>query len=253
LSAKNRRIAWISASDPPEAFPHPARAMREPDGLLAAGGDLSPERLLRAYRHGIFPWYDRGQPILWWSPDPRCVIEPRSFRLARRLRRDLRKGNLTLTFNRAFAAVIDACAAPRRTGEGTWITAEMNSAYRRLHELGWAHSIEVWNGERLAGGVYGVAIDRVFFGESMFSREANASKAALFGLCRVLAQLDFELLDCQVCSPHLVSLGASAIPREDFLARLDTGCASGTAVHSLPRERMALAELAQDGPAGALQ
>lgn len=251
--ADNHRIAWINRDDPPHAFPHPESAMREPDGLLAAGGDLSPARLLYAYRHGIFPWYDAGQPILWWSPDPRCIIEPGAFRLSRRQRRELRKSPLLLTFNRAFAAVIEACAGPRRSGEGTWITPEMSAAYQHMHELGWAHSVEVWNDGRLAGGVYGIAIGKAFFGESMFSRESNASKSALFGLSRIMRQSGMTLLDCQVCSPHLMSLGAIAIPRQDFLARLTLTSSASRPVGGWPAGKLALKDFMDCGGAAALQ
>lgn len=253
MTAKNHRIAWISGEDPPDAFPNPEQAMKEPDGLLAAGGDLSPERLLHAYRHGIFPWYDSGQPILWWSPNPRCIIEPADFRLARRLRREIAGSRLKLTFNRDFGAVIDACASPRRTGEGTWITPEMNAAYRRLHDLGWAHSIEVWNDGRLTGGVYGVAIGQAFFGESMFSHETNASKCALYGLSRIMQELHMTVLDCQVCSAHLMSLGAITLPRRDFLARLATACSSARPVNQWPGQALPLKDFLASPGATALQ
>lgn len=217
---QNRRITWLSTADPPAAFPPVDRALTDPDGLLAAGGDLSAPRLLYAYPRGIFPWYDSGQPILWWSPDPRCVFVPQEFRLARRMDRERRHTTLTVTFNQAFPAVIAACAAPRRRLAGTWITMEMRTAYEHLHELGWAHSVEIWDDRRLIGGIYGLAIGRVFFGESMFSREVDASKIALVALCRLLAGWSFALLDCQVTNPHLLSMGAIEMPRAEFERQL---------------------------------
>ena len=174
--SSNNRIAWISANDPPDTFPDIGRAMREPDGLLAAGGDLSAARLLTAYRLGIFPWFDEGQPILWWSPDPRCVLLPGEFHASRRLRRELRRSGAEIRFNTSFDEVIARCADPRPGQYGTWITREMIAAYTRLHADGWAHSIEVWQRDALIGGLYGLAIGRVFFGESMFSLQSNASK-----------------------------------------------------------------------------
>lgn len=218
------RIAWLKPEDPPDSFPSIHAAMTEPEGLLAAGGDLSEARLLFAYRHGIFPWYDAGQPILWWSPDPRCVLRPAGFHVARRLQRTMARSPAAVVFNRDFRAVVRACAGPRRSEQGTWITDEMTVAYEALHDSGWAHSIEVRHDGRLIGGMYGLAIGRIFFGESMFSNEKNASKYALLALCSVLAEHDFELIDCQVVSEHLRSLGAVAMPREDFSAVLGAAC-----------------------------
>ena len=220
-------IAWISRDDPPDAFPPVDQAFREPDGLLAAGGDLSAARLLYAYRHGIFPWYDDGQPILWWSPDPRCVLVPQEFHLARRLRRSLRSSGLEVSFNSAFDEVIEACAAHREGQSGTWITEDMKKAFKAVHRDGFAHSVDVWRGGVLVGGLYGLSIGKVFFGESMFSRESNASKVAMLALCRELAERDFELLDCQVDSPHLSSLGAKLSPRSEFARILANACKSG--------------------------
>lgn len=213
-------LYWIGEGDPPNAFPPVERAFREPDGLLAAGGDLSSARLLAAYRRGIFPWYESGQPILWWSPDPRMVLFPDELHLSHSLRKTLRRQTFTVTFDAAFNDVIVACANPRPDQGGTWITPEMRRAYLRLHREGHAHSIEVWRGTNLAGGLYGIRIGRVFFGESMFSRESDASKVALAHLCRH----GYDLIDCQVESPHLRRLGARAIPRHEFLARLDAAC-----------------------------
>jgi leucyl/phenylalanyl-tRNA--protein transferase len=175
-------LHWIRPDDPPDAFPDPQRALHEPDGLLAVGGDLSPERLLAAYRRGIFPWYEAGQPILWWSPDPRAVLLPDELKVSTSLRKALRSRDVEVTLDRAFADVISGCAAPRPRQRGTWLTPDMQRAYARLHELGYAHSVEVWEDGTLAGGLYGVALGRVFFGESMFSRLRDASKVALVHL-----------------------------------------------------------------------
>jgi leucyl/phenylalanyl-tRNA--protein transferase len=220
----NNRIAWISADDPPDAFPDIERAMREPDGLLAAGGDLSSERLLTAYRLGIFPWFEQGQPILWWSPDPRCVLAPGNFHVSRRLRRELRKSRAEIRFNTSFTDVIARCAAPRPGQNGTWITRDMIAAYTTLHADGWAHSIEVWQGTALIGGLYGVSIGRVFFGESMFSRRSNASKYALYALSNYLQTREFALIDCQVLSHHLTTLGATLMPRARFAEIVEVAC-----------------------------
>ena len=209
-----------------DPFPPVESALREPDGLLAAGGDLSPERLLDAYRHGIFPWYSEGQPILWWSPDPRTVFATDRIHVSTRLRRWLRQCDWTIHADDAFADAIRACAAPRARQPTTWITVEMFDAYCRLHELGYAHSVEVRNAVgSLVGGIYGIAIGQMFFGESMFSAETNGSKVALIGLCRVLRGWDFPLLDAQVESAHLATLGAFAMPRADFVAQVAEACA----------------------------
>ena len=220
----NRRVVWLAEDDPPGAFPPVADALREPDGLLAAGGDLGSERLLAAYRRGIFPWYEEGQPLLWWSPDPRCVFLPGDFRLSRRLRRDLKRSTAEIRINTAFEKVVRACARPRRYHAGTWITKDMMKAYGVLHEAGWAHSLEVWEDGLLIGGLYGLAIGRAMFGESMFSRKSNASKIALLLLDNMLDEGTFGILDCQVQSSHLVSLGASLMPRADFTKKLDELC-----------------------------
>ena len=214
------RIAWLTPGDPPGTFPPVDAALVEPDGLLAAGGDLSVERLIEAYTRGIFPWFDTGQPILWWSPDPRCILRPRRYHRSRRFLRSLKTSNATLSFNAAFGDVIEACAAPRSEQPGTWITPDMLSAYGRLHEEGWAHSIEVRSGDELIGGLYGLAIGRVFFAESMFTRAAHGSKIALAGLTSILDDNGFPLIDCQVASRHLMSIGAELIPRQDFIATL---------------------------------
>jgi len=193
----------------------------EEDGLLAVGGDLRPERLLAAYEAGIFPWYSEGQPILWWSPDPRLVLFPGEFHRSRSLRKTIRRGTFELRFDTAFEEVITGCAeAPRSYGEGTWITHQMKRAYKRLHELGYAHSIECWHEGVLAGGVYGLSLGSCFFGESMFTRVTDASKVALSAMARLCEAWGFEFIDCQVTNDHLLSLGAREISREDFLKRL---------------------------------
>jgi len=202
--------------DPAEPFPPSSAALDSPNGLLAWGGDLHPERLLRAYRAGIFPWYSEGQPILWWSPAPRCVLYPERVHLSRRTRRRYNSGNYRLSADTAFTEVITACAGPRKKESGTWITRDMVEAYLRLHRLGHAHSVEVWRDGELAGGIYGVALGSVFFGESMFSRRTDASKLALVALCRQLDRWGFGLLDCQVGNPHLLSMGAEEISRNTF-------------------------------------
>lgn len=210
-------LHWIRPEDPPYAFPDPRRALRDPDGLLAVGGDLSSERLIAAYRRGIFPWFEAGQPILWWSPDPRAVLVPDELRISTSLRKTLRRGHFRVTFDEAFAAVVAACAEPRARQRGTWLTPEMQSAYTRLHAQGYAHSVEVWQEGDLAGGLYGVALGRAFFGESMFSRRRDASKVALVHLVEEARRRGIELIDCQVHTPHLSSLGSRTLPRERFL------------------------------------
>jgi leucyl/phenylalanyl-tRNA---protein transferase len=215
-----RTITWLSPHDAPEWFPPPEQALEEPAGLLAAGGDLSPERLIAAYRRGIFPWYSPGQPVLWWSPDPRAVLFPEEFHTSRSLAKTLRNGDFRCTLDRDFAAVIDGCAAPRSASPGTWITSEMRAAYLRLHALGHAHSIEVWQGDRLGGGLYGVRLGGVFFGESMFSRARDASKIALAHLVDISRASALAVIDCQLPSRHLMSLGARVIPRSQFQALL---------------------------------
>jgi leucyl/phenylalanyl-tRNA--protein transferase len=215
-------IPWLGLRD---RFPPVDEALTEPNGLLAAGGDLSPERLLDAYAHGIFPWFNEDDPVLWWSPDPRMILIPRELHISRSLRRVLRAGEFAVTFDRAFDAVVEGCAAPRRDQDGTWITGDMRDAYTRLADLGFAHSIEVWAGDELAGGLYGVALGRIFYGESMFSRRTNASKVALACLARQLERWSFVLIDCQLRTGHLESLGAREIPRAEFIAAVRAGTA----------------------------
>jgi leucyl/phenylalanyl-tRNA--protein transferase len=217
-------LRWLSSADAADRFPPASQALTEPNGLLAAGGDLSPKRLLAAYRRGIFPWYEEGQPILWWSPDPRSVLRPDAVKVSRSLRRSLNKGGFELEIDRAFEEVVAACAEPRRYTDSTWITREMAAAYTRLHGLGWAHSFESWRDGELVGGLYGVAIGRVFFGESMFARATDASKVAFVRLAEHLQAHDFRLIDCQVASAHVASLGATTVSRADFLALLDEYC-----------------------------
>lgn len=218
------RIPTLSP-DPTAPFPDPESALRRPDGLLAMGGDLQPGRLLTAYRSGIFPWYSEGQPILWWSPDPRLVFRTDGVHLSRRFRRQLRGCDWELRADHDFASVISACAAAPRPGQdGTWITDEMMAAYLALHASGHAHSLEVYAGPRLVGGIYGVAIGRMFFGESMFSAEPGGSKAALAGLAALLRGWGWPLIDAQVENPHLVRMGAVALPRRQFRARIEALC-----------------------------
>ena len=215
---------YLSLLDPEQvAFPPTSQALADPCGLLAIGGDLTPDWLLAAYRRGIFPWYSDDQPILWWSPSPRCVVFPQQFRIGRTLRKTLRRGDFTVTFDRAFEAVVEACRASRVDAEGTWITDEMRDAYVTMHRLGYAHSVEVWREDILVGGLYGIALGRVFFGESMFHRVTNASKVAFVHLVRQLELWGCPLIDCQVGNPHLASLGAVEVSREDFERRLKAG------------------------------
>lgn len=215
-------IVWLTAEDAPDCFPPVERALREPDGLLAAGGDLSQERLLAAYRRGIFPWYSPGQPILWWSPDPRAILEPRDFKLSKSLDKSIRNRGYETRLDSQFESVMRACGSSAIRPQGTWISPAMIAAYTRLHAAGYAHSVETWHEGRLVGGLYGVAFGRIFCGESMFSLERDASKVALHRLCAELIARDYELVDCQMTTPHLLSLGARTVPRTEYLARLAT-------------------------------
>ncbi|WP_199466666.1 leucyl/phenylalanyl-tRNA--protein transferase [Alcanivorax sp. EA2] len=212
-------IPWLPAGGP---FPAVEEALEEPNGLLAAGGDLSPSTLLCAYRQGIFPWYDDSQPILWWSPAPRCVFRPGDLHLSRRTRRTLRGWNPEIRLDQNFAGVIDACAAPRAGQDDTWITRDMRDAYLRLHHLGHAHCVTVHDDQGLAGGIYGIQLGGVFFGESMFSRRDNGSKCALAALWALAPELGIQLLDAQVENPHLMRLGAVLMPRQEFQTALRT-------------------------------
>lgn len=207
-------LTWLSREN--LTFPPLERALREPNGLLAAGGDLSPERLVRAYRHGCFPWFQDGQPILWWSPDPRTVLPPQEVHVSRSLAKLIRQQRFRVTFDQDFAAVIAACAGPRSYTDGTWITTPMQAAYLELHRRGVAHSVEVWLDDELVGGLYGLAMGKLFFGESMFSRTDNASKVGFVTLTRHLNDWGFVLIDCQMPTQHLHSFGARSITREKF-------------------------------------
>lgn len=219
-------IPWLEGTD---AFPPLELALSEPNGLLCAGGDLTAQRLLEAYRHGIFPWYAKGEPILWWSPDPRMVLVPSEFKLSRSLLRTLRSGRYEIRLDSDFAAIIHACARARRKSQsGTWITPEMQAAYTALHELGYAHSVETWVDGVLVGGLYGLAIGTMFYGESMFSHVSDASKIALAHLAHHLDAQGFGLIDCQMNTTHLASLGAREIPRTAFVARLQELTESAT-------------------------
>ncbi|MDR1662185.1 MAG: leucyl/phenylalanyl-tRNA--protein transferase [Azoarcus sp.] len=209
---------FLSAADPVPGAP---------EGLVAAGGELSPEWLLAAYRHGIFPWFNESDPILWWSPNPRLVLFPREIRIHRSLRRVLRQQRFEVCVDTAFPAVIAACAAPRKSSGGTWIVPAMRAAYIEMHELGYAHSVECWHAGQLAGGLYGMALGRVFFGESMFSRETDASKVALVHLANLLETKGFAMIDCQMTTSHLLSLGAREIARSQFLALLEQWIIAG--------------------------
>ena len=211
-------LTWLKRDD--FSFPPLETALREPNGLLAAGGDLRPERLLAAYLHGCFPWYQEGQPLLWWSPDPRTVLFPDELHVSRSLRKRMRHGDYRVTFDKAFAEVIQGCAGPRSYADGTWITTPMQDAYVRLHEMGVAHSVEVWQQGQLVGGLYGIAMGELFFGESMFSRATDASKVGFVTLVERLREWGFALIDCQMPTRHLESFGARSIPRAAFAEAL---------------------------------
>ena len=210
-------IPWLNPNDP---FPPLESALREPNGLLAAGGDLSPQRLIEAYRRGIFPWFSPGEPILWWSPDPRMVLFPAELKISRSLRKTLNKRAYEIRVDTAFRQVMEACAAPRDGHSGTWITPAMIEAYAELHRQGLAHSVETWVDGQLAGGLYGVSLGRMFYGESMFSRATDASKIAFVHLVRQLQRWGFGLIDCQMKTAHLAAFGAREIPRAEFGQRL---------------------------------
>jgi leucyl/phenylalanyl-tRNA--protein transferase len=226
-------IPWLQPGEP---FPPVETALRRPNGLLCAGGDLSPHRLLEAYRHGIFPWFSEGEPILWWSPDPRMVLFPEEVKLSRSLMKTLRRGGYEVRLDTAFAEVIRACSEPRPGQDGTWITPGMQAAYIRLHEMGFAHSVETWIGGALAGGLYGMAIGRAFYGESMFSRATDASKVALAHLARHLERRGFAVIDCQMKTAHLASLGAREIRRSELLRGLAVWTREGQGPGKWPAE-----------------
>ena len=213
-------MVWLGEQADPNWFPPVDQALREPPGLLAAGGDLSPARLLAAYERGVFPWYSAQQPILWWSPDPRMVLFPNEFKCSRSLVKTLRNGALSTRIDCAFSATIRACAAPRRTGPDTWLNEEMIASYDQLHALGFGHSVETYREKRLVGGLYGIQLGQIFFGESMFSAERDASKVALVRLIDECRARDIKIVDCQVASSHLASLGAREVSRNQFVALL---------------------------------
>ena len=218
------KLTVLNPFDRREAFPDADQALTEPNGLLAIGGCLSPERLEKAYRSGIFPWYNKGEPILWWSPNPRLILRPECIRISRSLRKILRDNEFRITFDIAYSDVISACAGHRPNAQGTWITQEMYAAYIDLHNRGLAHSVEAWHDGKLAGGLYGIAVGQVFFGESMFYRRSNASKVAFVHLAGALHAWNYRLIDCQVRTEHLISLGAEELPRREFLRLLDEYC-----------------------------
>jgi leucyl/phenylalanyl-tRNA--protein transferase len=217
-------LPWLDPNDDATPFPQLESALDEPNGLLAAGGSLRPERLLNAYRRGIFPWFDDDQPILWWSPDPRMVLKPNGIRVSRSLRKTIKKDVFHCTVDTRFSDVITACSKPRDEQDGTWITASMIQAYETLFQQGHAHSVEVWSDDTLVGGLYGIAIGQVFFGESMFSRKSDASKVGFAFLSKQLSAWNYQLIDCQVQSEHLESLGASLVNRDTFAQQLDEFC-----------------------------
>ncbi len=226
MQESERILRVLDPKLPDQPFPPATSALHDPDGLLAIDGCLSPTRILNAYRHGIFPWYSEGEPILWWSPDPRLILFPDDLIVSRSLTKTLRRKKFTVTLNQAFPEVIKACGNLRKNQEGTWITDEMRLAYNKLHRLGVAHSIETWIEKELVGGLYGLSIGQVFFGESMFHKKTDASKVAFVHLVHLLKQLNYKLIDCQVRTDHLISLGAKEISREHFLALLDQYCES---------------------------
>jgi len=213
-------LTVLNPFDGSQSFPDPEKALQEPNGLLAVGGCLSAKRLQNAYRHGIFPWFGENEPILWWSPDPRLILWPEHVRVSRSLGKRLKRGEFRFSFDTGFERVLDACARPRSPSAGTWITPEMKRAYVELHRLGLAHSFEAWKDDDLVGGLYGVAMGQVFFGESMFHDATDASKAAFVFGCRCLSGWNYALIDCQVHTDHLASLGAEEISRAEFLRLL---------------------------------
>jgi len=228
---RSNQLYWVKDNIIADDFPDINKALKDPDGLLAIGGDLEPARLLDAYTRGIFPWNNDVQPVLWWSPDPRWVLFPENLKISRSLHKTLHKGIYKITFNKKFSRVIEMCAEPRNYSDGTWITSGIIDGFTRLHKQGYAHSVECWHEDKLVGGLYGIAIDRIFFGESMFSKMNDASKVALVNLVHVLARLDFKLIDCQVYTKHLDSLGATPISRDDFARILSYYCKPGIKHH----------------------
>jgi leucyl/phenylalanyl-tRNA---protein transferase len=222
-TSKNK-LYWVADNIIGDSFPSVNSALRDPDGLLAIGGDLSVNRLLDAYRKGIFPWYSQGQPVLWWSPDPRCILIPEEIQISKSLKKLLRRNKFNITYNMAFDEVIRKCAEPRTGNPGTWITDEIICAYKELFKSKHIISVEVWHNKLLVGGLYGVTIGKVFFGESMFSTTSNASKVAIVNLSHFLKSKNYRLIDCQIHSTHLQTLGARLIPREEFINTLEHYC-----------------------------
>lgn len=218
------QLSVLDPLQPRQAFPALDRALAEPNGLIAVGGCLSPQRILNAYRGGIFPWFNPGEPILWWSPDPRLVLYPEQLKISRSLNKTLRKQPFEIRYDCAFAQVMQACADPRANQSGTWITNDMHHAYKRLYQQGIAHSFETWLEDELVGGLYGLAIGQVFFGESMFHRKTDASKVAFVHMVQQLTDWGYRLIDCQVSSDHLLTLGAEEIPRQKFISMLQQLC-----------------------------
>ncbi len=218
------KLEVLDPNNPSQLFPATNTALNDPEGLLAAGGCLSPIRLINAYRQGVFPWYSANEPILWWSPNPRLVVAPEQIKISRSLAKTMRQQKFEFKLDTAFSEVITACAQPRTYAEGTWITDEMLQAYNTLHKLGFAHSAEAWYQNELVGGLYGVAIGQVFFGESMFHIKTDASKVAFAHLSQHLHTWDYKLIDCQIYSPHLASFGAQEITRDTFIQHLKTHC-----------------------------
>jgi leucyl/phenylalanyl-tRNA---protein transferase len=220
----NNKLYWVADNIIADTFPPVQSALRDPDGLLAIGGDLTAERLLEAYSKGIFPWYSEGQPVLWWSPDPRCVLVPQDIHVSKSLEKILKKGTFKITFNKAFTEVIKKCAEPRNGNPDTWITGEIIDAYSTLNHDGHILSIECWHNDSLVGGLYGVVLGKIYFGESMFSNMPNASKVALVHLAHELKNRNFRIIDCQIFSKHLHSLGAKPVPRNFFINILKQYC-----------------------------
>ena len=220
----SNKLYWVKENILATDFPDVDQALRDPDGLLAIGGDLSEKRLLDAYQRGIFPWFNEGQPVLWWSPDQRCILELNEIKISRSLAKCLRKNKFKITYNTAFTKVLEGCAAARKDIDDSWITNDIKLAYFNLFKAGYAHSVECWQDANLVGGLYGIAMGKVFFGESMFSRESNASKVALVHLTKQLDKMNFRLIDCQVHSRHLQTLGAKPMQREMFIKILDNYC-----------------------------
>jgi leucyl/phenylalanyl-tRNA--protein transferase len=218
------QLSVLDPTQPKQAFPPIDQALEEPNGLIAVGGCLSPQRIVNAYRCGIFPWFNPGEPILWWSPDPRLVLYPEQLKVSRSLNKTLRKQRFEIRYDRAFSKVMQACADPRAKQSGTWITTDMHHAYNQLHQQGIAHSVEAWQDDELVGGLYGLAIGQVFFGESMFHRKTDASKVVFVNMVQQLTDWGYRLIDCQVSSDHLLTLGAEEIPRQKFIGLLQQLC-----------------------------